>query len=310
MQEFSTSPDAVAGAHPSAGATEPKRSVKDRLVHEALRFGPMFVDPGGLRAFRAARENYSRPDGPRVSSAGLRADQCGRAREGDAGRGGIRTSTAGCAASRSPMRRRANSPCSRSCSSPSTSLKSLLWGSGARVPTPADSVPAIGGGFAGLLSVAAIMFVMLIPYFVFRGSSQSVAHVGHAASHITSRFHSPAQQWTVPIAERGLPAHPHALLLRRGDLVADLFSRDLALELGEGEQHVEREATHAGRRIERLGDGHERYALCVEDLDDLGRAERGVCSAGLRTIVQPAASAGASFNADLQEARPARRTES
>ena len=43
MQESSTSPDAVAGAHPSAGATEPKRSVKDRLVHEALRFGPMFV---------------------------------------------------------------------------------------------------------------------------------------------------------------------------------------------------------------------------------------------------------------------------
>ena len=35
--------------------------------------------------------------------------------------------------------------------------------------TLADSVPAIGGGgFAGLISVAAIMFVMLIPYFAFR----------------------------------------------------------------------------------------------------------------------------------------------
>src|SRR5208283_3250600 len=72
------------------------------------------------------------------------------------------------------------------------------------------------------------------------------------------------------VAERRLPAHPHALLFRRGDLVADSLSCDLALELGEGEQHVEREATHAGRRIERLRNRHERYALCVEDLDDLG----------------------------------------
>jgi hypothetical protein len=47
------------------------------------------------------------------------------------------------------------------------------------------------------------------------------------------------------VAERGLPAHPHTLPFRRGDLVADSLSRDLALELGEGEQYVEREATHA-----------------------------------------------------------------
>ena len=54
------------------------------------------------------------------------------------------------------------------------------------------------------------------------------------------------------VAERWLSAHPHALLLRRSDLVADPFSCDLAFELGEGEQHVERAATHAGRRIEGL----------------------------------------------------------
>ena len=38
------------------------------------------------------------------------------------------------------------------------------------------------------------------------------------------------------IAERNHPAHPHALFLGRGDLVADPLARDLPLELGEGEQ--------------------------------------------------------------------------
>jgi hypothetical protein len=35
------------------------------------------------------------------------------------------------------------------------------------------------------------------------------------------------------IAERHVAAHPHALLLGRGDLVADALAGDLALELGE-----------------------------------------------------------------------------
>src|ERR1700730_18723653 len=46
------------------------------------------------------------------------------------------------------------------------------------------------------------------------------------------------------VAERYVAAHPHALLLRRRDLVADALAGDLALELGEGEQHVERQAPH------------------------------------------------------------------
>src|SRR5437868_4351664 len=45
------------------------------------------------------------------------------------------------------------------------------------------------------------------------------------------------------IAQRHIAAHPHALLLRGGDLVADAFTGDLALELGEGQQHVERQAS-------------------------------------------------------------------
>src|ERR1700726_90928 len=42
------------------------------------------------------------------------------------------------------------------------------------------------------------------------------------------------------IAQRHIPAHPYALLLRGGDLVADAFTSDLPLELGKGQQHVER----------------------------------------------------------------------
>src|SRR6202030_3260992 len=40
------------------------------------------------------------------------------------------------------------------------------------------------------------------------------------------------------VAERHIAAHPHALGLRRGDLVANALAGDLALELGEREQHV------------------------------------------------------------------------
>jgi len=46
------------------------------------------------------------------------------------------------------------------------------------------------------------------------------------------------------IADRHIAAHPHSLFLRGGDLVADAFAGDLALELGEGQQHIERQAPH------------------------------------------------------------------
>jgi hypothetical protein len=41
------------------------------------------------------------------------------------------------------------------------------------------------------------------------------------------------------IPERRHAAHPHPLLLRGGDLVADALANDLALELREGQQNVE-----------------------------------------------------------------------
>ena len=73
-----------------------------------------------------------------------------------------------------------------------------------------------------------------------------------------------------PIAERDDPAHPEALLLRGGDLVADPLARDLAFELGEGEQHVEGEPAHAGRRVEGLRHRDERDAAGVEAFDQFG----------------------------------------
>src|SRR5712671_2692179 len=66
------------------------------------------------------------------------------------------------------------------------------------------------------------------------------------------------------IAQRHIAAHPHTLLLRGGDLVADAFTGDLTLELGKGQQHVERQAPHRARRVELLRHRDERHSLGVE----------------------------------------------
>ena len=58
--------------------------------------------------------------------------------------------------------------------------------------------------------------------------------------------------------------------LRGRDLVADALGGDLPLELGEGQEHVQGQPSHAGGGIEGLGDGHERDAVGVEQLDELG----------------------------------------
>src|SRR6266849_330097 len=73
------------------------------------------------------------------------------------------------------------------------------------------------------------------------------------------------------VAERHNTAHPHALLLRGGDLVADPFAGDLALELGKGQQHIEGQPPHRAGGIELLGHRYERDALRVEDLDQPGK---------------------------------------
>src|ERR1700720_4044832 len=73
------------------------------------------------------------------------------------------------------------------------------------------------------------------------------------------------------IAKRRHPAHPHPLLLRGGDLVADALADDLALELREGQQNIEGQAPHRGRRVELLRDRYEGRSLRIEDLDNLGK---------------------------------------
>ena len=72
------------------------------------------------------------------------------------------------------------------------------------------------------------------------------------------------------VAERRQPAHPHSFLLGGRDLVADTLRRDLALELGKGEQHVQREPAHGSAGVELLGHRDKRYTCCIEHIDDLG----------------------------------------
>ena len=72
-----------------------------------------------------------------------------------------------------------------------------------------------------------------------------------------------------PVAERNRSAHPDALPFRGGDLVADTLAGDLALELGERQQHVEGQSPHAGGRVEGLGHRDEGDAVRVEHFDQL-----------------------------------------
>ncbi len=60
------------------------------------------------------------------------------------------------------------------------------------------------------------------------------------------------------VAERRPAAHPHALLAGGGELVPDALADHLPLELGEGEQDVERQPAHRGGGVERLGDARRR----------------------------------------------------
>ena len=59
---------------------------------------------------------------------------------------------------------------------------------------------------------------------------------------------------------------PLALAALRGDLVSDALADHLALELGEREEDVQRQAPHRLRRVELLRHGDERHLAPVEDL--------------------------------------------
>ena len=51
----------------------------------------------------------------------------------------------------------------------------------------------------------------------------------------------------------------------------DALANDLALKLRKGQQHIEGQASHRGRRVELLRHRNKRGAPRIEDLDDLGK---------------------------------------
>ena len=72
------------------------------------------------------------------------------------------------------------------------------------------------------------------------------------------------------VAQRRDAAHPHPFALGGGDLVADALTGDLALELREGQQHVEHQPPHRGGGVELLGDRDKGHVVALEHLDHLG----------------------------------------
>jgi hypothetical protein len=56
------------------------------------------------------------------------------------------------------------------------------------------------------------------------------------------------------VTEWHAAAHPHALLLGGGNLVPDTLAYHLALELGEGQKHIQGMPPHLGGGVELLSD--------------------------------------------------------
>jgi len=83
------------------------------------------------------------------------------------------------------------------------------------------------------------------------------------------------------VPQRRHPAHPQALALTGGDLVADALPGDFPLELGEGEQDVQHQPPHRGGGIELLGHGDEGHPVALEHLDIRQGLGRKLAPAGV-----------------------------
>src|ERR1700730_16736937 len=77
------------------------------------------------------------------------------------------------------------------------------------------------------------------------------------------------------VAERDQASHPHALALGGRNLVTNTLAGDLAFELREREQDVERQTSHRSRRVELLRYSDEGNLVSIEDLDHSGEVRKG-----------------------------------
>src|SRR5260370_25263165 len=76
------------------------------------------------------------------------------------------------------------------------------------------------------------------------------------------------------VAEHRAPSSPLALAPSRRNLIARAFGDDLPLELGEGEQDIEREPTEGIGSVELLRYRNEADLVFVEDLDNRGEVDQ------------------------------------
>ena len=74
-------------------------------------------------------------------------------------------------------------------------------------------------------------------------------------------------------------AHPHALALAGGDLVADALAGHLPLELGEGQEDVQHQPPHRRGGVELLRDRDEGHAIALEHIHHLGEIGEAACQA-------------------------------
>ncbi len=64
-----------------------------------------------------------------------------------------------------------------------------------------------------------------------------------------------------------------------GDLVTGALGDDLALELGEGEKHIQDQPAHRGGGVELLGNGDKGHPVLLEDFDDAGKVQQRAAEA-------------------------------
>ncbi|OSM07641.1 hypothetical protein MAIT1_04601 [Magnetofaba australis IT-1] len=113
-----------------------------------------------------------------------------------------------------------------------------------------------------------------IPHHLGRRSAlgEAAEDVAHLFGFIPIDHQFPAAD---VVSQRGVAAHPEALLAGCGILVADAVCRGLSFELGKTQKNVQRQPPHGGGGVERLGDAGEGDAVALEGLHQPGEIGQG-----------------------------------